>query len=290
MLTKEGMNRMNDGFFIEPEELAKKLGEADLRLVDASWYLPAMNRDGKAEYQAARIPGAVHFDINAIADTSRDLPHMLPLPAVFAEETGKLGITETDEIVVYDGPGVFSSARVWWTFKIMGALNVRILAGGMDRWKTLDLPIETGKPKPASKVHFQHHLKADSVRDFSYMLNNIRRGETLVLDARPFGRFTGEVPEPREGLRGGHIPASRPLPAMDIVRNGTLLGPEELCAAFVAAGVTPERHVTTTCGSGVTAAILSLGLEMIGHKSHSLYDGSWAEWGAMDNAPVAAWK
>lgn len=281
---------MAQDFFITAEELNAKRGSPDLRIVDGSWYLPAMGRDGKGEYDTTRIPGAQYFDINAIADTSTELPHMLPTPEVFADAVGAMGIQETDEIVVYDGPGVFSSARVWWTFRIMGARNVRILAGGFDGWKAAGLPVESGEPPAPEPADFSAEFRSEAVRDAAYMLSNISRGETLVLDARPFGRFTGEQPEPREGLRSGHIPGSKSLPAMDIVRQGRLLPGDELRAALAERGVRDNIHITTTCGSGVTAAILSLALETTGHSGHSLYDGSWADWGARDNVPVARWE
>lgn len=277
-------------FLLTADELTASLGRERLRIVDASWYLPAMNRDGRAEFDVMRVPGAQYFDINAIADTSVDLPHMLPSPEAFADAVGKMGITETDEIIVYDGPGLFSSARVWWTFRIMGARNVSILAGGFDGWKAQGHPVEKGAaltPKPAI---FKPFLNRDTVRNADYLLANIKRGETLVLDARPFGRFTGEMPEPREGLRQGHIPGSKSLPAMDLIQEGSLLPADALKAALENIGVRPGMHVTTTCGSGVTAAILSLALETIGHDSHSLYDGSWADWGSRGQVPVARWK
>lgn len=280
-------------FFITPEALFEAIGENgenNVKIVDGSWYLPAMERDGEAEYRAARIPGAVYFDIDRIADPDTDLPHMLPAPEIFAKAVSGLGISNGDTIIVYDGPGLFSAARVWWSFKVMGAADVRVLAGGFDGWKAAGLPVETGAPKPITPAHFEPAFKAAAVRDFDYMLGNLKKGETLVLDARPFPRFTGEAPEPRAGLRSGHMPGSRSLPAADLVRDGKLLPITALRAHFAERGVSADRHVTTTCGSGVTAAILSLALEAIGHDNHSLYDGSWAEWGARPDAVVARWE
>lgn len=277
---------------VSPAELAARIetGDTDrLRLVDASWYLPAMNRDGSAEYEARRLPGAVYFDIDAIADTTSNLPHMLPDPEEFATAAGALGIRETDDIVIYDGPGIFSSARVWWTFRVMGAANVRILEGGIDGWVANGLPVETGPSTAPAPARFNCSFDPARVRDYSAMRANVRKGGEIVLDARPFGRFTGEDAEPRPGLRSGHIPGSRSLPAMNLVREGTMLPDGELAAALEACGVMGERAVVTTCGSGVTAAILSLALELTGHRNHALYDGSWADWGSRPDAPVAMW-
>ena len=277
-------------FFITPSELSKILTTPNTKLVDASWYLPAMNRDGKAEYDHGRIPGAVNFDINAIADTSSSLPHMLPSPQMFAEAVGAMGISEPDDIIIYDGLGVFSSARVWWTFRIMGAKNVRILAGGIDGWKAAGLPIETGEPAPKNPAKFKTDFQDAKVRDYAYMLTNIRKSPSLVLDARPYGRFTGEIAEPRPGLRSGHIPGSKSLPASDLIENGQLIETSKLDYMLIEMGVDYAEHVTTTCGSGVTAAIISLALETCGYTRHSLYDGSWADWGSQPDAPVARWK
>lgn len=281
------MNETDD-FFIDCASLADRIDT--VKIVDGSWYLPSMGRDGKAEYDAARLPGAQYFDINVIADTSVDLPHMLPSPEVFCEAVGKMGINETDEVVVYDGPGLFSSARVWWTFRVMGAAKVKILSGGLDGWKAAGLELETGNPNEPDKAEFKHAFTAEKVRDLDYMKTNVRRGNTLVLDARPFGRFTGEVDEPRPGLRRGHIPGSRSLPASDLIGKGRLLPADELRQQFDAVGLQHAGHVTTSCGSGVTAAILSLALESIGYRDHSLYDGSWADWGSHLDVPVARWK
>ncbi len=281
---------MTGRFFIGADELNAGLGTDDLKLVDASWYLPAMGRDGKAEFDAARIAGAQYFDINAIADTSTGLPHMLPSPELFAKAVGEMGISETDDIIVYDGPGIFSSARVWWTFRVMGARRVRILAGGFDGWKAAGLPVETGDPQIPTPVLFTPDFDPSRVRDMAYMMANIKRGETMVLDARPFGRFTGADPEPRPGLRSGHIPGSKSMPSAELTANGALLPEDALRDLLEGRGVKPGIHVTTSCGSGVTAAIISLALETIGHENHSLYDGSWADWGASDQVPVARWE
>jgi thiosulfate/3-mercaptopyruvate sulfurtransferase len=277
-------------FFVTSGELSKLLKNPETKIVDASWYLPAMNRDGKAEYDAARIPRAVYFDINAIADTTSKLPHMLPTPEVFAKTVGAMGISETDDIIIYDGPGVFSSARVWWTFRTMGAKNVRILAKGIDGWKAQGRPLETGTPEPKTNAIFVQDFQADKVRDYSYMLTNIRKSPSLVLDARPYERFTGDAAEPRPGLRSGHIPGSKSLPASDLIENGELIETKKLAYMLIEMGVDYAEHVTTSCGSGVTAAIISLALETCGYTRHSLYDGSWADWGSQPDAPVARWK
>lgn len=282
----------HNDFMIDAAELARLIEDRAprLRLVDASWYLPAMNRDGRAEYERHRIPTAQFFDIDAIADTSTDLPHMLPEPDVFARAVGEMGIGETDDIIIYDGPGLFSSARVWWTFRTMGARNVRILAGGMDGWIAAGLPVETGPPTANEPASFKAGFDPEKVRDHARMLANVRKGESLVLDARPFARFTGEAPEPRPGLKSGHMPGARSLPSSELVRDGRLLPQDELVSRLRIAGVRQGRHVTTSCGSGVTAAILSLALETIGHDAHSLYDGSWADWGSREESPLAIWK
>lgn len=252
--------------------------------------MPVHGRDASAEFAASRIPGAVRFDLDAISQQDTDLPHMLPSPEIFAAAVGALGIAETDEIVVYDGPGVFSSARVWWTFRVMGAANVRILAGGFDRWKSSGMPVETGAPGTLPAAIFKPSFNARSVTGIDTIRANVHSGEALILDARPQGRFTGAQPEPRPGLRSGHVPGSKSLPADTLVRDGQLKPLDELRAMFDAVSLDPSRPVITSCGSGVTAAIISLALQSTGHGTHSLYDGSWAEWGKADDAPVARWE
>jgi thiosulfate/3-mercaptopyruvate sulfurtransferase len=276
-------------FFIPAAELAARLGDAKLKVVDGAWYLPAQNRDAAAEYAQARIPGAVRFDIDEVSDKSSDLPHMLPSPEDFARAAGAIGISRDDDIVVYDGPGVFSSARVWWTFRVMGALSVRILAGGFDRWKAAGYPVETGAPSSPKPAVFQTAFASERVATIDDMRANLRSGHSLVLDARPYARYAGQAPEPRPGLRGGHIPGSKSLPADRLVRDGALVPGDELRAIFRELALDAHREAITTCGSGVTAAIISLALSSSGHDNHRLYDGSWAEWGKAEAAPTAKW-
>jgi len=277
-------------YTISPDELESRLGAPDLRVVDASWYLPAHNRDRHAEYAAARIPGAVYFDIDAISDRSSPLPHMLASPSEFAAAVGALGISETDDIVVYDGPGLLSAARAWWNFRIMGAKRVRVLDGGFDRWKAAGRPVQTG-PAPARKpAIFTPDFDASRVKSIADMRANLKIGEALVLDARPFARFTGEAPEPRPGLRSGHIPGARSLPVDKLTVDGRLKDIEALKEILADYPLENGRPAVTSCGSGVTAAIITLALETAGHANNALYDGSWAEWGQAADAPVATWE
>ena len=277
-------------FTISPDELQSLLGDENLRIVDGSWYLPAQGRDGRAEYEMTRIPGAVYFDLDAISDTSSPLPHMLARPEAFAAAVGAMGIAETNDIVVYDGLGVFSSARVWWNFRVMGAKSVRLLDGGFKNWKETGRPVETGAPKTPQPAVFTPQFDASRVCTIADIKANLKLGEKPILDARPYGRFTGEVPEPRPGLRPGHIPGAQSMPADTFSVDGKLKDISELKELFQAVLLDPNRHAITSCGSGVTAAIISLALDSIGHPDHSLYDGSWAEWGQADDAPVATWE
>lgn len=275
-------------FTITAQEAAGLIGQPGTAFVDASWYLPAQNRDGRAEFDEIRIPGAVYFDIDEISDRDSPLPHMLPSPDTFAQAVGGMGIAHTDEIIVYDGPGLFSCARVWWMFRIMGARNVRIVDGGFDSWRKKGLPTERGLPEPIRKAVFQPDFDASRVKSIADIRANMKTGAAMVLDARPYGRFTGEVPEPRPGLRSGHIPGSHSLPFSEFVENGKLKDITALKAIF--GGLSLDREAITTCGSGVTAAVISLALESVGHTNNSLYDGSWAEWGQAEDAPIAQWE
>lgn len=280
---------MSNPNLITKEELHQKLG--DVKIIDASWYLPAQNRNGRDEYEQARIPGAAYFDIDRISDQSSNLPHMLPTPSAFEEAASKLSISETDEIVVYDGPGLFSAARVWWTFKIMGAENVRILSGGFDRWKDdASLLVETDAPKAVAKASFKAEFDSSKVCNLRFLKENLKLGEHLVLDARPFDRFTGKAPEPRKGLRSGHIPGSKSLPASQLIKDGILRSDVELEEIFAGLKISKSMPLVTSCGSGVTAAIISLALTSVGHENNKLYDGSWSEWGANEDVPIAMWE
>lgn len=271
---------------IAPEDAAELIGRDGVSFVDASWYLPAQNRDGYTEYLSMRIPGAVYFDINKIAAPDTDLPHMLPTPRDFARDVGSLGIRHDNLIVVYDGPGIFSAARVWWTFRIMGAENVVVLEGGFDRWKESGLPIETGTPNPPHVRVFETHFDATRVAALVDVVDNTKSSQAVVIDARPAARFHGEASEPRPGLRSGHIPGSKSLPFDQLIENGTLKDAAQLNKAFTELGITEDTSVITSCGSGVTAAVLSLALAETGRENTRLYDGSWAEWGMPDGPPV----
>ncbi|SHG50397.1 thiosulfate/3-mercaptopyruvate sulfurtransferase [Kaistia soli DSM 19436] len=272
--------------FVSPAWLADRLGEPGLSVVDGSWYLPGDARDPDADYAAGHIPGAVRFDLDRIADTTSGLPHMLPSPEAFAAAVGALGISERQTIVVYDGAGLFSAPRVRWTFRVMGAIDVRILEGGLPAWVAAGLPLETHGPKPEAAV-FQAKLDRDAVRAIDEMQSIIGSAAVEIVDARPAARFRGEAPEPRPGLRSGHMPGSRNVPASELIANGKLKSPDAVAVIFAEAGVDPAKSIVTTCGSGVTAAILALGLETIGAKNVALYDGSWAEWGGRADVPVA---
>jgi thiosulfate/3-mercaptopyruvate sulfurtransferase len=272
---------------VSTEWLAARLGEPGLRVLDASWYLPGLGRDARAEYAAAHLPGALFFDLDAVSDHATALPHMLPPADGFARAMGELGLRDGDGLVVYDGTGAnMSAARAWWMFRAFGHRAVAVLDGGLGKWRRAGRPLESGMATlPPGR--FTARLDSTVLRDLDAVRANLRTGREQVVDLRPAGRFAGTAPEPREGLRGGHIPGSRSLPNTELVTaDGTLLPPEALRRRLAAAGVDLARPIVATCGSGTSACTLIHALHLLGEDRAALYDGAWTEWGGREDTPV----
>jgi thiosulfate/3-mercaptopyruvate sulfurtransferase len=272
---------------VSTEWLAAQLGSNDLIVFDASWYMPAEARDAQAEYRRCHIPDTLFFDIDAIADTESTLPHMVPGTARFERMLGALGVSADHRLVFYDQKGIFSAARGWWLMRLFGHERCAVLDGGLPKWCREGRAVQAGDAPVPAAAAYRASLNARRVRGLGDILENLQSRREIVLDARSADRFHARVPEPRAGMRGGHVPGSRSLPFTELLSSEqTLLPPEQLRALFRARGVDEQSTVVTSCGSGLTAAVLNLGLEVAGLPMGALYDGSWSEWGARTETPI----
>ena len=272
---------------VSTQWLAQRLDAPDIVIIDASYYLPDAGRNGAREYDEQRIPGAVFFDIDEISDDTSSLPHTMPPAEKFSSRMRNMGIGDGMRVVVYDGAGLFSAARVWWMFRTFGHTDVAILDGGFPKWLAEDLPVEDGPPSPRQSRHLTARYAASSVRDKQDILSAIGSGSPQIADARSPGRYSAVEPEPRAGMRGGHMPGARNVHYKTLLNDdGTVKPTEAIAQVFEDAGIDLAKPVITSCGSGITAAILTLGLTLSGHNANSLYDGSWAEWGSDPDTPI----
>ena len=274
-------------WLVETDWLASHLDAPDLVILDASMHLPTTTRNAKTEYLEAHIPGALFFDIDDIADEASSLPHMLPSPTKFASRMKKMGVGDGMHIVAYDSEGLYSAARAWWMFRTMGHDEVRVLNGGLKKWKAEGRPLEDGHPRQRTPRHFTPVYNAGLVRDVTEVKALIDNPMAQIVDARAAGRFEGTAAEPRASLRSGHIPSSRNLPFASLINaDGTLKPASELRQIFAAAKVNPDRPVVASCGSGVTAGVIALALAVLDRPDAAVYDGSWTEWGADPSLPI----